>query len=88
MTRGVRATAEELRVRMDEFGGHAVHAVPPDSEWAALEPIEVEGSQPRAWLVDIDLWNVDGRRSDLTLSMEVVEDGDALSARVNDLRTL
>ncbi|HEX6953458.1 MAG TPA: hypothetical protein VF156_01150 [Agromyces sp.] len=86
MTHGVRATAEEPRIRMEEFGGPAALADAPESEWAALEVVEIGGAEPRAWFVDVDLWTADGERSDLTLSLDIVEDGDELRVTVNDLR--
>ena len=71
LTNGERLTAAEIREGVRDYGGSLV--LPPDEAFDNLDVVEIEGEQPRAWGVRVDLWTAEEGRSDLTLELTLRE---------------
>jgi hypothetical protein len=85
MTDGRRLSAADLARAVRDYGQQLV-PIPPDA-LEDLEVIEVTDSDPAAVVIDVDLWTEREGRSDLTLSLELVDRGAGTYAiSVLDLR--
>lgn len=73
LTSGVRLTAAEMAEGVHEYGGSLI--LPPNDAFENLDVVEVEGSQPREWSVNVALWTAEEGRSDLTLELTLRESG-------------
>ena len=71
MTSGRRLSAADLERAVHDYGEKLVRI--PSEALDDLEVIEVTGSDPAAFMIDIDLWTEQEGRSDLTLSLELVD---------------
>jgi hypothetical protein len=71
LTRGRRASAEDLRRVVAEYGRTLV-PLPPEA-FPDLDVHLVEGCDPPTCVVDVDLWTEEEGRSDLTLTLELVQ---------------
>ena len=71
LTSGRRLSAADLERAVRRYGEKLV-PIPLDA-LDDLEVIEVTGSDPAAFMVDVDLWTEQEGRSDLTLSLELVD---------------
>jgi len=80
-----RLTQEELRRAIAEYG-RTLAPLPGDG----LEEIDVYPSDqdPRQLAVDVPLWTREEGRSDLTLSLTVVESDDVPRVSIDDLHVL
>lgn len=86
-TSGVRLSASLMRQAIVDYGRTLV--MPPASALDQLDVIEVDGSNPKAWSVRVDLWTVEEGRSDLSLECTLVSrHGDLLAAEVDNLHVL
>ena len=86
-TSGVRLSASLLRQAVEEYG--RTLAMPPVLALDQLDVVEVDGSNPKAWSVRVDLWTTEEGRSDLSLECTLVErPGDLLIAEVDNLHVL
>lgn len=83
LSRGERLSAGELRRAVAEYGG----TVSP-SPFIVDEPIAVT-AEPGVWAVDVDLFTAEEGRSDLTLSLRVLESpGPHYEVQLDDLHVL
>jgi hypothetical protein len=71
MTSGRRLSAADLERAVQEYGETLVPL--PSESLEDLEVIEVAGSDPAAFMIDVDLWTEQEGRSDLTLSLQLVD---------------
>ena len=71
MTSGRRLSAADLERAVGDYGEKLVPI--PAEALEDLEVTEVTGSDPAAFMVDVDLWTEQEGRSDLTLSLELVD---------------
>lgn len=86
-TAGVRLTADLLRQAISDYGRTLV--MPPASELDQLDAIEIDGSSPRAWSVQVALWTLEEGRNDLSLECTLTEGpGELLAAEVDNLHVL
>ena len=86
-TLGVRLSAADLRQAVVGYGRTLI--MPPASALDQLDVIEVDGSDPRAWSVRVDLWTAEEGRSDLSLECTLVDRaGDLLGVEVDNLHVL
>lgn len=81
-----RLTAEELREVVLDYG--RTLSVPPADAYTELDAIRIRGSSPQAWSVRAPLWTWEEGRSDLTLELTVVLDGNRSSIELDDLHVL
>ena len=86
-TQGRRLTAEQLRQAVEEYGRKL--RMPPEVVFDDLDVNKIEGAIPRAWWVLVDLWTVEGGRSDLTLEIRLTDTGGELyDIETNNLHVL
>ncbi len=83
----VRLPADQIRFGVERFG--RTLQFPPDDLWKYVTVHEVTGSQPRRWMVDVDLYTKEEGRSDLTLQLTLIDDpAEVFRVEINDLRVL
>lgn len=80
-----KLSARDIEDSLSEYGGRVTIA--PDYVFHSLEIIPLSGSDPKSWVVDFDLW-IDGKRSDLTLSMEVSVTREGATYSINNLHVM
>jgi len=73
LTNGVRLTAAGMAEGVRKYGGNLI--LPPDDVFDNLDVIAVDGTQPKEWSVNVDLWTAKQGRSDLTLELTLRESG-------------
>jgi hypothetical protein len=87
MTDGRRLTAAQLERAVLQYG--RTLAVPPDSAFASLDVVAVDGADPPEVRVLVPLWTVEEGESDLTLDLLLREDiPGAYDVEVDDLHVL
>lgn len=87
LTLGVRLPASLLRQAVADYGRTLV--MPPASAFDQLDAIEIDGSNPKAWSIRVDLWTVEEGRSDLSLECTLIDQpGELLVAEVDNLHVL
>ena len=64
-------TAVEMAEGVSAYGGRLI--LPPADAFDNLDVVEVEGTQPREWSVNVGLWTAEEGRSDLTLELTLRE---------------
>ena len=75
-------SAHEVRQSVEDYGRSVL-----PSPFEMGEPVAVTG--PRAWAVDMDLHTAEEGRSDLTLSLTLLDDpGPLYGVRLDDLHVL
>lgn len=79
-----RLSADDLRRRVGGYGRTLVR--PPDHAYEHLEATDVERASPPRVFVDFDLFTAEEGRSDLTLSLLVIQGEPEWSVVINDLR--
>jgi hypothetical protein len=85
LTYNSRLSPQEIEAALKKHGGKVT--VAPDIFFNSLQVIEIRNSQPKSWAVGYDLW-IDGKRSDLTLSLTVSLVGDDVTSTIDDLHIL
>jgi hypothetical protein len=86
-TQGRRLSADLLQKALAEYGKTLV--MPPRGIDDLLDVVEVLGSDPRTWSVQVNLWTKEEGRSDLTLECTLTErTGELLAAEVDNLHVL
>jgi hypothetical protein len=82
-----RVTAAELKEALAEYRRRPVMPAAPLEE--LLDAVEVAGSRPKSWSVNLPLWTEEEGRSDLTLEMRFTEsEADTYSVEIDDLHVL
>lgn len=80
-----RLTQKELRNAIAEYGRTLVPIPKDGTDEADVYPLD---GAPGRFAVDVPLWTQEEGRSDLTLSLIVVETHDAVEVSINDLHVL
>jgi len=63
--------------------------MPPVLTLDQLDVIEIDGSDPMAWSVRVDLWTREEGRSDLSLECTLIDGvGDLLAVEIDNLHVL
>ncbi|KFA86825.1 hypothetical protein Q664_51475 [Archangium violaceum Cb vi76] len=83
--RAGRLTEAELRTAVEQYGRTLV---PMPSDGERLVAIHEQTSQPDAVTLDVPLWTREEGRSDLTLSVTAIKQGEAYTVEVDDLHVL
>lgn len=83
--RAGRLTEAELRTAVEQYGRTLV-PLPADGEM--LVDIYEQTSQPGVVTLDVPLWTREEGRSDLTLSVTVIKQGETYTVEVDDLHVL
>ncbi len=83
--RAGRLTEEELRTAVEQ---HGRTLVPLPAGGEMLVDIYEQTSQPDAVSLDVPLWTQEEGRSDLTLSVTAIKQGETYTVEVDDLHVL
>ena len=83
--RAGRLTEAELRTAVEQYGRTLV-PLPADGE--VLVDVYKQTSQPDVVTLDVPLWTREEGRSDLTLSVTAIRQGETYTIEVDDLRVL
>jgi hypothetical protein len=87
LSNGVRLTANELKKAVVEYGCKIVPT--PVQGYEELDVIEVIGSKPKQWSVNVPVFTLEEGKSDLTLELTIIESPSALyRIEVDDLHVL
>lgn len=88
LTNGVRLSAEEIEGAVSTYGRELIEL--PEIGYAKLDVIAVAGRSPKTWSVEVPLWTQSEGRSDLTLSLTIIEDGpgNGFKLEIDDLHVL
>jgi len=82
-----RVTAAEVEKAITEYRCRPVMPAAPIEE--LLDVVEVKGSRPKSWSVNLPLWTKEEGRSGLTLEMRFTESEAAIySVEIDDLHVL
>lgn len=85
MTRGHRLSAEDIQRAVEQYGRTLI--APPEDGWNAVEVDRIEPSSVPTFSIDVPLWSREEGRSDLTLSLTLVEFAPGLfETQIDDLR--
>ena len=84
---GVRLSQAEIARAVHDYPGTLM--LPPNSGDFCLDVIELTGSRPRRWSVDIALWTREEGRSDLTMQVTMTDSGsDLLDVEIDNIHVL
>jgi hypothetical protein len=85
--RAGRLGAKGLRFAVERYGRALIPLPAAAFARGLADAVEVT-IRPGQWHVDIDLWTEEEGRSDLTLSLDVIESEDGVLVRADDLHVL
>lgn len=87
LSNGVRLSVKEIAMAVTEYP--ATFIMPAKMDFQSLDVVEVSGSNPRTFSVDIDLWSKEEGRSDLTLQSRMIEsDDEMMKVEIEDIHVL
>ncbi len=78
-----RLTAEEVRQIVVDYGRTLVK--PPADAYQSLDAVRINDPSREAWSVWVPLWTQEEGRSDLTLMLKIVREGDRIRIELDDL---
>lgn len=81
-----RLTVDDIRQVIDDYGRTFVE--PPPSVYHNLDAVAVRDARQPTWSVRAPLWSKEEGRSDLTLEVTVIHDGDRWHVELEDLHVL
>lgn len=84
---GVRLSAEEMKEAVEGYGRKI--ACFPEAGYRELNVVEVRNSNPKQWSVNVPLVTKSEGRSDLTLSITLIESGTQMyKVEIEDIHVL
>lgn len=87
LSQGVRLSAEEMKEAIKSYGRKI--ACFPEEGHKELDVIEIRGSSPKQWSVNVPLFTESEGRSDLTLSATLIESESPLyKIEIDDIHVL
>lgn len=87
LSQGVRLSAEEMKEAIRSYGRKIARF--PEAGYKELDIIEVSGSNPKQWSVNVPLFTESEGRSDLTLSVTFIESNTSLyKIEIEDIHVL
>jgi len=86
LTRGIRLSSEEIARAVADYGRILIE--PPTEAYELMQVVPVEGSKPRKWSVTMPLWTQEEGRSDLSVSLTLIESPEGLRVELDDLHVL
>jgi hypothetical protein len=81
-----RLTVDDIRQVMDGYGRTFIE--PPPSAYSELDAVAVRDANQPTWSVRAPLCSKEEGRSDLTLEVTVIKDGDRWYVELDDLHVL
>ena len=86
VTKRVRLTANEIKRAVDQY--HRTLVEIPDGAFDLTDVVEVKGALPKQWSIRMPLWTEEEGRSDLTLELTVIQEGDDFRIELDDIHVL
>ena len=89
MTGGVRLSAQQIHAAIETY--HDGKAQCPSLCVCDMDIIEITNCSPRSWSVNVPFFGLDGHRSDLTMSLTLIDanlGGDVLKVELDDIHVL
>ena len=89
LTKGTRLTADDIREALAPLQSVASDSL--NLSGLELDIVEVRGSLPRRWSVNVPLYEGSGTRSDLTMYLTLIESdiaGEAMTVELDDIHVL
>lgn len=86
LTNGIRLPANQMAEAIAVYGRVLIE--PPEEGYELMDVVEVTDVNPRRWSVTMPLWTREEGRSDLTLELTFIEDGDQLHVELDDIHVL
>ena len=87
LTKGIRLPANDIHRAIEEYGCTLVSF--PINACSEIDVMEVSGSNPQMWGVDVPIYTKEEGRSDLTLQMTLIESGGKLfNVEIDDMHVL
>lgn len=83
---GVRLSAQAIELAVSQYGRTLCRV--PAERWPDLDVVEVTGAVPARFSVRVDLWTSEEGRSDLSLELTLIDDGETLAVEIDDLHVL
>jgi hypothetical protein len=87
LSHGIRLTATEIKTAIREYGRTV--RMPPELEDNQFDVLAISNTAPQQWSVNVDLWTHEEGRSDLTLSLTLIDTGtDKYDVEIDDIHVL
>jgi hypothetical protein len=86
LTRRQRLSAQEMAKAISDYGRKLV--LPPDDAFALIDVVEVRNARPPQWSVTMPLWTREEGRSDLSIAITVIADGEGFRIELDDIHVL
>lgn len=86
LTRGVRLSAQEMETALDEYGRTLVRL--PRNAFKLMDIIPHHSEKASSWSVIMPLWTAEEGRSDLSLELTLIRQGDDVSIELDDIHVL
>ena len=85
-TSGIRLNKEQIAYAVSSYGRRLVP--PPDEAFELMEVAAVRDVTPPRWSIIMPLWTLEEGRSDLTLELTFVENGQTTTVELDDIHVL
>jgi hypothetical protein len=86
ITNGVRLTAPKMAEAINEYGRKLIPVA--EEGLDLMDVVEVRTIPPQKWSVTVPLWTREEGRSDLSLELTLIKDGDGFRIELDDIRVL
>ena len=87
LSNGIRLKANEIETAVVDYG-RKIEPLP-DTVYEELDVVEVDGSEPKQWSVNVPVFTFEEGRSDLTLELTIIDSCSGLyTVEVDDLHVL
>ena len=86
LTNGIRLSVSQIDEAIAGYG--RILIAPPEEGYELMDAVEITGANPRRWSVTMPLWTEEESRSDLTLELTIIENGDQILVELDDIHVL
>ena len=86
LTCGVRMKADDISTAVADYGRTII--APPYEAFQLMDVVEVKSTVPPRWSITVPVWTKEEGRSDLSVELTVIEDGDAFRVELDDIHVL
>jgi len=83
---GQRLSAQEMAQVISDYGRKLV--VPPNDAFGLMDVVEVRNSKPPQWSINMPLWTHEEGRSDLSIVVTLIADGEDFRIELDDIHVL
>ena len=83
-SKGIRLSAQDIERTIKEYNCQLI--IPPPDGYELMDVIEVRGDEK--WSIVMPLWSQEEGRSDLSIELTLIKDGDSFKFEIDDLHVL